>query len=122
MQTKEFIDSEEALEFCRMLQADNHAEVLQQVDGIFRVNWIANKMYRLSTGKEVVDEVWTKEDGTMIVCQDLEPNHAKNIIRMMLRNKRKRHKEDQEILEQLHTVLQNLQTLDEDPAAGRILH
>ena len=48
MQTKEFTDPDEAMEFCRTLQADNCIEVSQQAGGVFRVNWIANKMQKLA--------------------------------------------------------------------------
>jgi hypothetical protein len=106
MQTRDFTDPEEAKEFCETLMKDNCIDVLQTVDGSFRITWIPNKMFTSFDGKEYVDEVWTKEDGTMISCQDLEPEHAKNIIRMMLRNERECRRVEQEIMEQLQTAMQ----------------
>ena len=34
------------------------------------------------------DEVWTTEDGTEILIGDLSEEHAKNILRMLLKNRR----------------------------------
>jgi len=110
MQTKDFTDPDLAMAFIKTLQENNCVDVLKTADGTFRVNWTPNKMLKLPTGEEVVDEVWTKEDGTMIVCQDLEPEHAKNIIRMILRNDRKRRKDEEIMLESLNQVIQNMVT------------
>ena len=135
MQTKEFTDPDEAMEFCRTLQADNCIKVSQQAGGVFRVNWIANKMQKLASGEEVIDEVWTKEDGTMIVCQDLELEHAKNIIRMILRNEREQRRVQQEMMEALQQAIGQIsdaQNSDDedgqgwsvvtDPEINRVLH
>ena len=133
MQTKEFTDPEEAMAFCRTLQADNCMDVLKTADGTFRVNWVPNKMFTSFDGKEYVDEVWTKEDGTMIACQDLELNHAKNIIRMILRNDREQRRVQQEMMESLQQAIAQIseaQNSDDeqswsvvtDPEINRVLH
>jgi hypothetical protein len=132
MQTRDFSDPEEAKEFCETLMKDNCIDVLQTVDGGFRITWIPNKMFTSFDGKEYVDEVWTKEDGTMISCQDLEPEHAKNIIRMMLRNERERRRVEQEMLEAMQQAIQSIAAASEDdeegwsvvtdPEINRVLH
>jgi hypothetical protein len=136
MQTKDFIDPEEAIAFCKTLQDDNCIDVLKTADGTFRVNWVPNQMYTALDGKEYVDEVWTMQDGTMIVCQDLEVGHAKNIIRMMLRNERERRRVEQEMMDSLTQAMQQAgpvagddsesddlpQWMTEPSEAGRVLH
>ena len=115
MQTKDFTDPTEALAFIETLEADNSVDTIRLAGGIFRINWIKNKMFTSVDGKEYTDEVWTKEDGTMIVCQDLELEHARNIIRMMLRNDRSRRKETAEMMAAFEIGLQDavVQIMDE---------
>jgi hypothetical protein len=135
MQTKDFIDPEEAIAFCKTLQDDNCIDVLKTADGTFRVNWVPNQMYTALDGKEYVDEVWTMQDGTMIVCQDLEVGHAKNIIRMMLRNERERRRVEQEVMDSLTQAMQQAgpvaddgegddlpQWMTEPPASNLVYH
>ncbi len=62
--------------------------VVQKPDGKFIIQWMEHKMYTALDGKEYRDEVWTTKEGDMKLIQDLEPEHAKNIIRMMLRQER----------------------------------
>jgi len=101
MQTKDFTDPTEALAFIETLEADNSVDTIRLAGGIFRINWIKNKMFTSVDGKEYTDEVWTKEDGTMIVCQDLELEHARNIIRMMLRIEREDRKAESEMMDSI---------------------
>lgn len=56
--------------------------------GKFLVRWMEQKKYTAQDGIEYRDEVWITSDGKMKLVQDLEPEHAKNIIRMMLRQER----------------------------------
>ncbi len=51
----------------------------------FEVQWIEYKQYAAQDGKFYPDEIWTKENGDMVNIQDLEPEHARNIIRLILR-------------------------------------
>jgi hypothetical protein len=108
MNTKDFTNPEEATAFIKLLQKDNTIDVAQTTSGLFRVMWVENKMYTALDGKDYTDEVWTKEDGTMIVCQDLNLEHAKNIIRMIIRNERRlAHHQD---------IIDYVNTLSEDDA------
>jgi hypothetical protein len=54
----------------------------------FEVQWIELRDYLAHDGKSYPDEVWMTEKGEMKLIQDLEPEHARNIIRMVLRNER----------------------------------
>jgi hypothetical protein len=108
MHTKDFTDPDEAMAFVKTLQENNCVDVLKTNDGTFQINWVENKMYTSFDGKEYVDEVWTKEDGTMIACQDLELEHAKNIIRMIMRSDREQRRIQQEMIERLQGAIQSL--------------
>ena len=87
MITKDFDTVEEADAYIMAL-ADSSVDAYVTKDGKYRVSCVANKKFTSIDGKEYTDEVWVKEDGTMIHCQDLELEHAKNIIRMMLRSRK----------------------------------
>ena len=136
MQTKDFTDPDEAIAFVKTLQENNCVDVMKTVDGTFRINWVENKMFTAFDGKEYADEVWTKEDGTMIACQDLELDHAKNIIRMILRNEREQRKAQQEMMESLQQAMAQISStvnegeeqddlppwMTDAPEADRVLH
>lgn len=89
MNSKEFLSEEAAQEYMDQLIADdNTADIIDLHTGIYLVRWIKNKKFTTFDNKEFTDEVWTTEDGTMVLVQDLSPEHARNIIRMILRNSR----------------------------------
>lgn len=54
----------------------------------FEVQWEVRKKYIAHDGKEFLEEAWMTEDGQMIQIQDLTEAHAKNILRMILRQRR----------------------------------
>jgi hypothetical protein len=112
MQSKCFTDPEEANAFIESLKANNTIDVLQQVDGSFRINWIENKLVKTPDGNEQIDEVWMKADGTLIVVQDLEPEHAKNIIRMILRNERERRAMESQMMEAFAEAFKETMAID----------
>lgn len=88
---KKEVDSiEEASLFVSPLMAENKwaITVAQRNDGKFIIQWTEHRMYTAQDGVEYRDEVWTTKEGNMVLIQDLEPEHAKNIIRMMLRQER----------------------------------
>jgi hypothetical protein len=124
MNTKDINDSTEAMRFVSELaHSNNTVDVVRTTDGAYRITWVQNKKYKALDGVEYNDEVWTKEDGTMIVCQDLDPNHAKNIIRMYLRQTR----ETQKYFQGLDELMSGLDTENTDTRAvssntSRILH
>ncbi len=128
MNTEDIIDPSEALARVKSLsEGDNTVEVIKTDDGLYRLTWVKNKKYTDFTGVERTDEVWTKEDGTMIACQDLELEHAKNIIRMMLRDEREARQLEALLTNQIGSILSELEgegegeqeDADEEP---RVLH
>ncbi len=87
MKTKIFDDPAVAQQFVDDLTKNKSVVDAQKLqDGTWKILWVESKEYTSVDGKVYDDEVWTKQDGTMIVVQDLELAHAHNIIRMMLRN------------------------------------
>ncbi len=122
MLTKDFNadEAEECTDFMNeLVTTGKTVDVTKTKDGNYRVHWVDQKMYTSFTGQIHPDEVWTKEDGTMLHVQDLEPEHAKNIIRMMLRQSR----EAQIKLSELANKMSNsLFGDDEDDNVGDVPH
>jgi len=94
--------------------------------GEYVVEWQEHKDYVDHNGVTHPDEVWITEDQRMILVQDLEPEHARNILRMILRQER----EVRDRMEQLMThIIEAAEdavndSLDEDdsPPDGQVLH
>lgn len=125
MKTEKFLDPTEALERLKVLsEGDNTIEVCKTDDGLYQISWLANVKYTSFTGEEHTDEVWTKEDGTMMAVQDIELAHAQNIIRMMLRNERTRNMVDSLMINQLDALLDNAEDVIATVASEskRVLH
>lgn len=57
--------------------------------GGYEIQWIEQKSYTALDGVSFPDEVWTTIDCDMVLVQDLEPEHCRNILRMLLRQERK---------------------------------
>ena len=133
MQTKTFIDPEEVTKFINDLHDKGYAVDLYKTDDeTFKLNWIKLKKFtNVMDNVEYTDEIWTKEDGTMINCQDLDLPHAQNIIRMMLRNDREQRKVQQEIIASIQEAIatgdfSNIAStddeVDQDISSNRVLH
>jgi len=126
MKTRTFTDPLEALDHLNTLgEGDNTIEVTKTQDGLYCVSWLENVNYVSFTGETHIDEVWTKEDGTMIAVQNLELAHAHNIIRMILRNERERNKATALIIDQLENLFNAVDeavATDADTDPNRILH
>jgi hypothetical protein len=103
MNIQEVKTLEEANAIVEPLMAENKwaITVAQRADGVFVIKWMEHKMYTAQDGKEYRDEVWTTYDGEMKLIQDLEPEHARNIIRMMLRQEREAKAAMEGLYEQL---------------------
>lgn len=94
MNKQEFATIEEARAFVEPKLAEKKwvIDVRQEAEGApYIVQWGEHKKYTALDGNQYHDEVWRKEDGSIHLVQDLEPEHAKNIIRMILRNDREDH-------------------------------
>ena len=88
---KEFDSYIDAEEFVRKLFAEDKWAIAAQPTGEGEkcsVHWIERKTYVSHTGETHSDEVWVTIDNKMILVQDLEAEHARNIVRMMLRQER----------------------------------
>lgn len=56
--------------------------------GSIEISWQEHKTYKALDGKEWPDEVWRTEDGRVLQIQDIDPEHCRNILRMILRQER----------------------------------
>lgn len=104
MNRKEFTDYNEVEKFVNSLVDEKKWAIdLRQntKTGAYLVCWIEHKTYTAHDGKVYHDEVWTNEAGNLTCVQDLDPEHAKNILRMLLRNEREQRAIVQAALEQI---------------------
>jgi len=78
-------------------------------DGIgFIVNWQIHKTFITYDGKEFPDEVWQTEAGDLKLIQDIEPEHCRNILRMILRQEREDQASMSSLAAQMAEALGNL--------------
>lgn len=63
-------------------------EIDDLVDGSYLVKWQEHKTYVAVDGIEYPDEIWVTKDDQLLQIQDIEPEHCRNILRMILRNGR----------------------------------
>jgi hypothetical protein len=94
--------------------------------GEFQVEWQEHKNYVAFDGQTFPDEVWITEDQRMILVQDLEPEHARNVLRMILRQEREvRDRMEQlmtHIIEAADEMLNDSLDEDDSPPDGQVLH
>ena len=90
------------------------------VDEGYEVRWIERKNYTAFDGAVYPDEVWVTEEGDMKFIQDLEPEHARNIVRMMIREQRK----EQLLMQRLSATIEEVmnEELVEDSYNHNVLH
>jgi primase-polymerase (primpol)-like protein len=87
---KEFSSVEEAKMFIDEL-AEKKEFVINSMpnkDGKIEVEWQEHKKYTARDGQTFYDEVWITKDNQMLQIQDIDAEHCRNIIRMMLRQER----------------------------------
>ena len=115
MQTKIFQLPELAVAFVNDLHSKGYTiDIYDHPNGSVKVNWIMPKKFvNCVDNIEYNDEVWVKEDGTMINCQDLDLEHARNIIRMVLRNSREQLKLQEEIIANLRDAIESIEENEE---------
>lgn len=63
-----------------------------------------DQFYTSLDGKVWPEETWITEDGREILVKNLEPEHAKNIIRMVIRNQRENEREYQQMIAALEMI------------------
>ncbi len=88
MESKNFPKSEDAVAFANELLVDNVVQGVQNQDGSITISWVARTTYVAQDGKEYSDEVWFTRNGKMIAVGNLSDAHAKNILRMVIRQDR----------------------------------
>jgi len=122
---KEIGTIEEAQTFVDALYKEEKyiIEVLQLANGAgYAIQWQEHKSYTAYDGKEWPDEVWRTEDGRLLQIQDIEPEHCRNILRMMLRQEREaeaRLKELTDVLrDTMAAVKADIEAGYEDPVDG----
>jgi len=124
---KEIGTIEEAQTFVDALYKEEKyiIEVLQLAVGGYAVQWQEHKSYTAYDGKVWPDEVWRTEDGRLLQIQDIDPEHCRNILRMMLRQEREaeaRLKALTDVLrETMDAVAADLQAGSEDPVDGSFI-
>jgi len=80
------------------------------------VQWQEHKTYKAFDGKEFPDEVWLTEDNRLLQIQDIEPEHCRNILRMMLRKEREAKAAMENFTDHLVDVLRNGGLMEGDMA------
>lgn len=96
----------------------------------YSVCWIEQKHYTSHSGEVHLDEVWVTAEGEMKCIQDLDAEHARNIIRMLIRNERRQLEAMQDAFAAIASMHDSLEvdTLPDDeegmpePTSNRILH
>jgi hypothetical protein len=63
-------------------------DISQISEDQYQLQWQEQKFYTAHDGKTFPDEVWFTKENEMIQIQDLSEAHAKNILRMMIRQRR----------------------------------
>ena len=79
------------------------------------VQWREHKTYKAFDGKEFPDEVWLTEDNRLFLVQDLEPEHCRNILRMMLRQEREAKASLEQLSSHLVDIFQKGGLMESDP-------
>lgn len=89
MNTK-IVDTAEDLEnFVAELEEENKWAIdVVRDNAQYVVRWIPMKSYTTYTGEVANDELWVTENGEMKLIQDLTESHAKNILRMLIKQDR----------------------------------
>lgn len=125
MKTKDFLSMDGIQDFIEDLHQSGHTVDLYKMDsGVYRVSWVEPKTYVSHTGDTHEDEVWMTEDGRMIHVQDLEPEHARNIVRMMIRNSKAAIQAQHNAMEAVAKAISQLTPGDDtdDNEVPRVLH
>ena len=87
-----------------------HVDVFEVKErGVIEIQWIEKKQYiAYGDKKQYIDECWMAEDGTMYNVQDLTEDHAKNIIRMMIRQDREERQAIMAVAAQLRSTMEGI--------------
>lgn len=123
---QDFKNKEELMVFAQPLIDEKRyvMSALPNEDGSFTLQWMEHKHYTAQDGKTFPDEVWTTKEGEMLLIQDLSPEHARNIIRLLLRNEREKQAMMEEILDKVMSEVQeDLDTEEiQEPVSENVGH
>jgi hypothetical protein len=102
--------AEEAKEMLTNLTKEGKfVTVIPAPDGVsYQVQWMDDKTYIAQDGKVYPDEVWITKDGEMLFIQDLSEEHAKNIIRMIMRQERAMIIEEEKLRNKILDQIKNI--------------
>jgi hypothetical protein len=79
----------------------------------YTIQWLEHKTYVAYDGETYPDEVWLTEDNRLLLVQDIDPAHCRNILRMILRHDRESlTSEMSDISEHLSILKDALQGVD----------
>lgn len=107
MQTQTFPTPDEAIAFATELQNKGFIVNAHQLsNGTSIVRWIPKQKYIDHDGVERDEEVWVTRDNGLINVADLSPEHARNIIRMILRQDREAQQAYNNALTQIADALE----------------
>jgi hypothetical protein len=90
--------------------------------GAYLACWIEHKNYTSHDGQVYADEIWTTIDGDMKCVQDLEPEHAKNVLRLLLRNEREQRAMIQQALRAMAAEVADEEGEPEEAAPAATVH
>lgn len=110
MESKEFTDFAELEKFIQPLIDEKKwaIDIRQNTNtGVYKACWIEHKNYTSHDGGTYPDEIWTTIDGQMKCVQDLEPEHAKNVLRLLLRQEREQRQIIQAALQSIGDRMRN---------------
>ena len=89
----------------------------------YEVRWVNRKKYISFKNEELDDEVWCTVDGKLIVCQDLEAEHARNIVRMMIKSSREMmNMSFEDVVQQLNDIVEDAGIEIPQKSTTRVLH
>lgn len=126
MNKKEFANYQDAEAFVASLQSEHKWAIDFRQNtrtGEFLVCWIEHKLYKAHDGKEFHDEIWVNQEGIMTCVQDMDAEHAKNALRLLLRNEREHRTIIQAALQQMaQTVAEESAQEEVVSASNHTLH
>lgn len=125
MNKKTIVGVDALRKFIEPLTQDHYVVgALETSPDTFEVTWQDRKTYVAQDGKEYPEEAWMTQDGRVIQIQDLTEDHAKNILRMLLRQRRESESAVAELRKLLADTFSDLEAdLEPQPqSAPVVLH
>ena len=119
-------DRSDAAGFVNDLTSENKYHLGARVlpSGEYEIQWTEKKDYVDFNGQTMPDEFWITEAGEVFNIQDLSGEHARNILRLVLRNEREMKAAVTAALQQVATQMDTEidEDLDSQMVAPNVLH